>query len=115
MEPVTVRNKTGHWACPGAKIHMPERTKSSSTSLAFLAIGTDPLTAIGFIHSRSGSDQQSCHPSRPTVMITGHVPAVYPSRRSTATSCRSTSTSAFLEAGERPSRTSQPHSRVKIR
>ena len=36
-------------------------------------------------------------------------------RRSTATSCRSTSNSAFLEAGERPSRTSQPHSRVKIR
>jgi hypothetical protein len=36
-------------------------------------------------------------------------------RRSTATSCRSTSNSAFLEAGEPPSRTSHPHSRVKIR
>ncbi len=71
-----------------------------------------PVRAEKPVH---GSDQQSCHPSRPTVMITGHVPAVYPSRRSTATSCRSTSTSAFLEAGERPSRTSQPHSRVKIR
>jgi hypothetical protein len=36
-------------------------------------------------------------------------------RRSTATSCRSTSNSAFLEAGERPSSTSQPQSRMKIR
>ena len=36
-------------------------------------------------------------------------------RRSTATSCRSTSNSAFLEAGERPISTSQPHSRMKIR
>jgi hypothetical protein len=36
-------------------------------------------------------------------------------RRSTATSCRSTSNSASLEAGERPSRTSQPQSRMKIR
>jgi hypothetical protein len=29
-------------------------------------------------------------------------------RRSTATSCRSTSSSAFLEADDRPSRTSRP-------
>jgi len=36
-------------------------------------------------------------------------------RRSTATSCRSTSSSMSLEAGERPSRTSQPQSRMKIR
>ena len=36
-------------------------------------------------------------------------------RRSTATSCRSTSSSAFLDADERPSRTSQPQSRTKIR
>jgi hypothetical protein len=36
-------------------------------------------------------------------------------RRSTATSCRSTSSSAFLDADERLSRTSQPQSRTKIR
>jgi len=36
-------------------------------------------------------------------------------RRSTATSCRSTSSSASLDAAERPSRTSQPQSRTKIR
>jgi hypothetical protein len=36
-------------------------------------------------------------------------------RRSTATSCRSTSSSAFLDADERPSRTSKPQSRTKIR
>ena len=36
-------------------------------------------------------------------------------RRSTATSCRSTSSAASLDAGERPSRTSQPASRTKIR
>ena len=36
-------------------------------------------------------------------------------RRSTATSCRSTSSSAFLDADERPGRTSQPQSRTKIR
>ena len=36
-------------------------------------------------------------------------------RRSTATSCRSTSSSASLDAVERPSRTSQPHSRAKMR
>ena len=36
-------------------------------------------------------------------------------RRSTATSCRSTSSSAFLEADERPSSTSQPQTRMKIR
>jgi hypothetical protein len=36
-------------------------------------------------------------------------------RRSTATSCRSTRSSAFLEADDRPSRTSQPHSRTKMR
>ena len=35
--------------------------------------------------------------------------------RSTATSCRSTSNPASLEAGERPSRTSQPQSRAKIK
>jgi hypothetical protein len=40
-------------------------------------------------------------------------PALVP--RSTATWCRSTSNCAFLEAGERPDRTSHPHSRVKIR
>jgi hypothetical protein len=36
-------------------------------------------------------------------------------RRSTATSCRSTSSLAFLEADDRPSRTSQPQSRTKMR
>jgi hypothetical protein len=36
-------------------------------------------------------------------------------QRSTATSCRKTSSSAFLDADERPSRTSQPQSRTKIR
>jgi hypothetical protein len=36
-------------------------------------------------------------------------------RRSTATSCRSTSSSTSLEADERPSRTSQLQSRTKIR
>ena len=36
-------------------------------------------------------------------------------RRSTATSCRSTSSSASLEADDRPSRTSQPQSRTKTR
>jgi hypothetical protein len=36
-------------------------------------------------------------------------------RRSTATSCRRTSSSAFFDAYERPSNTSQPASRVKIR
>ena len=36
-------------------------------------------------------------------------------RRSTATSCRSTSSSASLEADDRPSRTSQPQSRTKMR
>ena len=36
-------------------------------------------------------------------------------RRSMATSCRSTSSSMSLEAGERPNRTSQPQSRMKIR
>jgi len=36
-------------------------------------------------------------------------------RRSTATSCRRTSSSAFLEADDRPSRTSQPQSRMKTR
>ena len=36
-------------------------------------------------------------------------------RRSTATSCRSTRSSASLEADERPSRTSQPQSRTKTR
>jgi DDE_Tnp_1-associated len=36
-------------------------------------------------------------------------------RRSTATSCRSTSSSAFLDADDRVSRTSHPHSRTKIR
>ena len=36
-------------------------------------------------------------------------------RRSTATSCRSTSSSASLEAGDRPGRTSQLHSRAKMR
>ena len=36
-------------------------------------------------------------------------------RRSTATSCRSTSSSAFLEAGDRPSRISQPQTRTKMR
>ena len=36
-------------------------------------------------------------------------------RRRTATSCRSTSSSAFLDAGDRPSRTSQLQSRTKIR
>src|SRR5258708_11348799 len=35
-------------------------------------------------------------------------------RRSTATSCRSTSSSAFLEADDRPSRTIQPQTRTKI-
>ena len=36
-------------------------------------------------------------------------------RRSTATSCRSTRSSAFLEADDGPSRTSQPQSRTKMR
>jgi len=36
-------------------------------------------------------------------------------RRSTATSCRSTSSSVFLDAGDRPSRTSQLQSWTKIR
>ena len=36
-------------------------------------------------------------------------------RRSTATSCRSTSSSTFLEVGGRPNRTSQPQSRTNIR
>jgi hypothetical protein len=36
-------------------------------------------------------------------------------RRSTATSCRSTSSSASLEADDRPSRTSQPQTRTKMR
>ena len=36
-------------------------------------------------------------------------------RRSTAISCRSTSSSASLEADDRPSRTSQLHSRAKMR
>jgi hypothetical protein len=36
-------------------------------------------------------------------------------RRSTATSCRSTRSSASLEADDRASRTSQPHSRTKMR
>jgi hypothetical protein len=36
-------------------------------------------------------------------------------RRSTATSCRRPSSSAFLDADERPARTSQPASRMKIR
>ncbi len=36
-------------------------------------------------------------------------------RRSTATSCRSTKSSASLEADDRPSRTSQPQSRTKMR
>ena len=36
-------------------------------------------------------------------------------RRRTATSCRSTSSSACLDAGDRPSKTSQPHSRMRIR
>ena len=36
-------------------------------------------------------------------------------RRSTATSCRSTSSSAFLEADDRLSRTSQPQTRTKMR
>ena len=36
-------------------------------------------------------------------------------RRSTATSCRSTSSSASLDADDRPSRTSQPQSRTKMR
>ena len=36
-------------------------------------------------------------------------------RRSTATSCRSTSSSASLKADDRPSRTSQPQSRTKMR
>ena len=36
-------------------------------------------------------------------------------RRSAATSCRSTSSAAFLDADERASRTSQPQSRTKIR
>jgi hypothetical protein len=35
--------------------------------------------------------------------------------RSTATSCRSTSSSAFLEPDDRPGRTSQPQSRTKMR
>ena len=36
-------------------------------------------------------------------------------RRSTATSCRRTSSSAFLDADERPSKTRPPQSRTKIR
>jgi len=36
-------------------------------------------------------------------------------RRSTATSCRSTSSSAFLEAEDRPRRTSRPQTRTKMR
>jgi hypothetical protein len=36
-------------------------------------------------------------------------------RRSTATSCRRTSSSAFLDADERPSKTSQPQTRAKVR
>ena len=36
-------------------------------------------------------------------------------RRSTATSCRSTSNSAFLKADDRPSKTSQPQTRTKMR
>ncbi len=36
-------------------------------------------------------------------------------RRSTATSCRSTSSSTSFEADDRPSRTSQPQSRTKMR
>ena len=36
-------------------------------------------------------------------------------RRSTATSCRSTSNSASFEADDRPSRMSQPQSRTKMR
>ena len=36
-------------------------------------------------------------------------------RRSTATSCRSTSNSASLEAADRPGRISQPQSRTKMR
>jgi hypothetical protein len=36
-------------------------------------------------------------------------------RRSTATSCRKASNSAFLEADDRPSKTSQPQSRMKMR
>ena len=35
--------------------------------------GFKPVRAENLIH---GSDQQSCSPSRPAVMITGHVPAV---------------------------------------
>ena len=36
-------------------------------------------------------------------------------RRSTATSCRSTSSSAFLEADDRLRRTIQPQTRTKMR
>ncbi len=35
--------------------------------------------------------------------------------RSTATSCRSTGSPAFVEAGDRPGSTSQPQSRTKMR
>ncbi|HEX9541155.1 MAG TPA: hypothetical protein VGA04_23565, partial [Streptosporangiaceae bacterium] len=45
----------------------------STETAAHQAASQGPVRAENPVQ---GSDQQSCHPSRLTVMITGHVPAV---------------------------------------
>jgi len=73
--------------------------------------------------SAGGDQAMHLQPSRQTPDQRGEDCAVRPSpagagelvRCSTATSCRSTSSSAFLEADDRPSRASQPQSWMKMR
>jgi hypothetical protein len=70
---------------------------------------TGDASALAAFPAGAGSARPS-PPGRPSPA--GAVDGV---RRSTATSCRSTRSSASLEAGDRPSRTSQPQSRTKMR
>jgi hypothetical protein len=59
----------------------------------------------GQVPDQRGEDARSAQSSRGRGLV----------RRSTATSCRKASNSALLEADDRPSKTSQPQSRMKMR
>ena len=67
----------GGMRCTGGSDNTPVVSGATSESSCNFSASDSPLIDVvraeNCIH---GSDQQSCSPNRPAVMITGHVPAV---------------------------------------
>ena len=89
--------------------------KLQSTAVAVAALAAAGLGVVGATANAATAapahNTQAARTARSAQSIRGRGWV----RRSTAISCRSTSSSASLEADDRPSRTSQPHSRTKMR